>query len=604
MSRNYKEDALSEETKAMYMSKPDPFTLATSNISGYLDSYRAAPYNKRQSRLPLSAGVHRLTPIPEEPGVPQTIREEKSDTRAVRMLELTDFVVDITILEAIRRENPMVARAVEYDCEICDGELLPLARLEQMMSGDGERPPIKVARCGRMYKVLDGRHRLARSFLIQQHKIAAIVMNDGHDSYILAGGESNPGPEEANLIAPKPSRIPVPKNRVTLYEKRYRKSSIPQIKTSDNVGEDHTNISATSPISGDNVSVRNPSGKRNYRTRKNRKGYRNGNYRKDRIELDIPVVLPKEEFDSKYLAKLIANGLPSREDLEIRFRAANLNVVYQCPCGINNYGFPKACGCSFKDQVIAMYNNIVARELQVIACEEPEKALSDIILEKELVVDEIKSVESAVRNEASNFKTNPELDTIQSVSQVKQTTVTATPNTSNQVKGTSMIPNSVNNLGQVGAASDVIVRKRRGIYRLLKTPGIFNFDARFNHHHESISKTKDQSSNNRLVISDEFVNEELYNYLRRNEFDTYPDRATKLSHMTKLAAKWEGKDFKLSNQGKNLCPRELNKYWVTIQKVTDAKDTEFLLSEVKAYHTNSRFKRFLGKLGCYPKYLN
>lgn len=583
---------MSEETLAMYWNKPDPFVLVTYKSGGYLDSYRAAPYNKRQSRLPLSAGVHRLTPIPEEPGVSETIRGEKNDTRAVRMLELTDFVVDITILEAVRTISPTIAKSIEYDCEICDDELLPLARLDRMMSGDGDRPPIIVTKCGRMYKVLDGRHRLARSFLIQQHKIAVIVMNDGHESFILAGGESNPGPEEASLIPQRPSKTPVLKTRNALYEKRYRKSSIPQNKISADVSEDHSNISAPSSISGDNVSVRHPSGKRNYRARKNRKGYRKGNYRKDRIELDIPVVLPKEEFNSKYLARLLAEGLPCREDLELRFRAANLNLIYQCPCGKNNYGFPKACGCPYRDQVLAMYNNIVARELQVIACEEPDKALSDIILEKELVVDEIKSVESAVKNEAFNYKSNPEPTTIKSVGQREEL-----PEANEQK------PNGVKAVGQV-LASDVIVRKRRGIFKWLKTPGIFNFDDRFNHHHESISKTKDQSGNNRLVIPDEFINEELYNYLRRNEFDTYPDRATKLSHMTKLAAKWEGKDFKLSNQGKNLSPRELNKYWVTIQKVTDAKDTEFLLSEVKAYHSNSRFRRFLGKLGCYPNYLN
>jgi len=557
MSSRINEVALSVETKDMRRSE----------VTGSYDSYRAAPYNKRQSCLPLLAGVHRLSPIPEELGVIQTSRETKSITNAIRMLELTDIVVDITILNTIRRVNPNIAKLVEYDCEFCDDNLLPLTRLEHMMAGLGDRPPIKVARCGSKYKLVDGRHRLTRSWLIGKQDIPAIVMNDGHEAYLLAGGESNPGPETEQMITPKI------RTRNNLYSSRYRKSSIPQNQISTNAGENHISISDTSSTGSSDISVCHTRGKRNFRTRKNRKGYRNGNYRKDRIELDIPVVLPKEEFNSDYLAKLISGDLPCREDLELRFMASKLNLVYQCPCGRNNYGFPKGCGCSYKDQVIAMYNNLVARELQVIVEEQPDKVLSDIILEKELVANEIKSVESAIKTAAFNFKTNPE-------------------------------PVVSQNPGQVGASNDVIVRKRRGIYRLLKTPGIFNFDDKFNHHHQSITKSKDQSSNNRLVISDEFVNDELYNYLRRNEFDTYPDRATKLSHMTKLAAKWESNDFKLSNQGKNLCPRDINKYFVTIQKVTDARDTEFLLSEVNAYHSNSRFKRFLGKLGCYPKYLN
>ena len=107
-----------------------------------------------------------------------------------------------------------------------------------------------------------------------------------------------------------------------------------------------------------------------------------------------------------------------------------------------------------------------------------------------------------------------------------------------------------------------------------------------------------------MVVSDEIVIDDLYAYLRRNEFDSYPNRAAKLAHMTKMAAKWDVGRFKLNNQAQKLTAEELNRYFVTIQKVTDAKDTEFLLQEVKAYHSNSRFSRFLGKLGCYPKYLN
>lgn len=554
MSSSKYEDAPSEEIGAMWWCEE------TTNYD-----FCSAAHYKRQSRLPLLVGVHRLSPIPEELGAMETIREEKNVVMPVLMLDIENCIIDLSVIESLRKGYPKVAKAVEYDFEICDDGLLPLARLEQMMSGDDIRPPISVVKSGRAYKVLDGRHRLARSLILGIEKIAAIVMNDGRDDFLKSGGESNPGPEDQPMIKQKSK---------ALYSKRYGKSSIPQDKTSSSIDKNNIDTTAPNSINGSCDSVHNTSGKRNYRSRKNSKGYRKGNYRKDRIELDIPMVLPKEEFNSKYLAKIIAGTLPPREDLDLRFKAAKLNVVYQCPCGINNYGFPKACGCSYRDQVLAMYNNIVARELQVISAEYPHKDLSDIILEKELVVEEIKSVESAVRTEAFNYKSN--VDCL--VSQ-NQTAV-------------------------VAESQDLVVRKRRGIYRWLKTPGIFNFNDKFNHHHHSITKTKDQSRHNALVISDQHVNDELYNYLRRNEFDTYPDRAAKLAHMTKLAAKWEGANFKLSNQGKNLTPLEINKYFVTIQKVTDAKDTEFLLQEVNAYHSNSRFKRFIGKLGCYPKYLN
>jgi hypothetical protein len=291
--------------------------------------------------------------------------------------------------------------------------------------------------------------------------------------------------------------------------------------------------------------------------------------------LVIPPIREQEKFDTQYLAKLLTGELPSREVLQVKFLASKLPTVYDCPCGKKNYGFPSACGCELKDQVLALYNNLSAQELDVIFSETPkesapEKVDSDLILEKKLVAKEIKSVETAIQVAASNHKA----DTVV----------------------------------EVGSSASLeipkIVRKRRGLYRILKTPGFFDFKAKFNHHHESIAKHKDQSKSNFLVVSDEIVIDDLYAYLRRIEFDSYPNRAAKLAHMTKMAAKWDVGRFKLNNQAQKLTAEELNRYFVTIQKVTDAKDTEFLLQEVKAYHSNSRFSRFLGKLGCYPKYLN
>lgn len=503
----------------------------------------------------------------------------------VKQIKLDNVIVDVSVVEAIRvwRYSGAIANTVAYNFELEDKGLFRLGRMDRMMAEDKNvRPPISVVRVGGAYAVLDGRHRLARAHLLGEKVIDAVVKNTGREDYVTAGGEENPGPEqiEAGLTEPMVKVKTVTKSKIPVYvgqkhAQGYKQSFVPKDKTSDNVNKDHINISAPSVDNNGNVSVRNTGGKRNNRARKNdKKGYRR-NYRKDRVELVIPPIREQEKFDTQYLAKLLTGELPSREVLQVKFLASKLPTIYDCPCGKKNYGFPSACGCELKDQVLALYNNLSAQELDVIFSETPkesapEKVDSDLILEKKLVAKEIKSVETAIQVAASNHKA----DTVV----------------------------------EVGSSASLeipkIVRKRRGLYRILKTPGFFDFKAKFNHHHESIAKHKDQSKSNFLVVSDEIVIDDLYAYLRRIEYDSYPNRAAKLAHMTKMAAKWDVGRFKLNNQAQKLTAEELNRYFVTIQKVTDAKDTEFLLQEVKAYHSNSRFSRFLGKLGCYPKYLN
>lgn len=558
MNQNKYKPAHRENCEAMTGARP----------SDCSDSYRLAPYNSAKSCLPSSAGVHgRLSPILEELEVGITTVTGKCPIIALQNLEILDFIVDITVVDSLAKNHCKVAKYIEYNCELSNDGLLPLSRLDRVLSAD-KLPPIKVERRGSAYKVIDGRHRLARAFIRGESKIPAIVLNSGHDDYIMAGGESNPGPDAPEV---KPMIKQSRQQRRRLYQNRCRKSSVPENKASDTINEDHINTVAPNTSGGVDVSVRGTGGKRNTGNRKsNKKGYRRS-YRSDRIELDIPMVQEKEEFNSDYLAKLLTTELPSRQELELRFRAAKLNIIYDCPCGKKNYGFPSACGCTLKDQVLALYNNMAARDIGVLL-EDSSKPVSDIILEKGLVASEIKSVESALRAATVSDNKRQRKETAQKL--------------------------------QEPESSDLIVRKRRGLYRILKTPGVFNFREKFNHHHESIAKTKDQSRCNGLVIPDDKVIDELYCYLRRNEFEAYPDRAAKLAHMTKLAAKWDVGDFKLGSQGRDLAPIDLNRYFVTIQKVTDAKDTEFLLQEVKAYHSNSRFKRVLGKLGCFPRYLN
>lgn len=116
--------------------------------------------------------------------------------KGIITLSLDSFIVDLSIIEAISDFDIELAKMIEYDMEICDDGLLPLNRMSEMMSDKGVvRPPISVKRVGRLHKVLNGRHRLAYHFIKRLEKIEAIIVNDGHESFIRDGGESNPGPK-------------------------------------------------------------------------------------------------------------------------------------------------------------------------------------------------------------------------------------------------------------------------------------------------------------------------------------------------------------------------------------------------------------------------
>lgn len=125
------------------------------------------------------------------------------DNGGILTVELESFIVDISIIDAIRRYDSVRAKEVAYDWEVCDDGLLPLNRMSEMMSDKGEsRPPVSVKRVGRLFKILNGRHRLAYCFIKRLDKIQAVVVNDGHESYIRDGGESNPGPKARRKSKP------------------------------------------------------------------------------------------------------------------------------------------------------------------------------------------------------------------------------------------------------------------------------------------------------------------------------------------------------------------------------------------------------------------
>lgn len=125
------------------------------------------------------------------------------------MVLLTDLIIDISVVEAVRAYDRIRAREVEYDYEVCDDNLLPLRRMEAMMTDCVcQRPPIDIYRCGRLYKISNGRHRVARALIMGEISIAT-----GHADFVRDGGESNPGPprvdRQRNGEAPRRGANPV-----------------------------------------------------------------------------------------------------------------------------------------------------------------------------------------------------------------------------------------------------------------------------------------------------------------------------------------------------------------------------------------------------------
>jgi hypothetical protein len=108
-------------------------------------------------------------------------------------VKLDNFTLDLSIIEAISEIDMALAMRLEYDYEITDLGLLPLSRLDRMLSctDDELLPPIRITRSMSKWQVIDGRHRFARALLRGATQIRATT---GRDDYLLSGGESNPGP--------------------------------------------------------------------------------------------------------------------------------------------------------------------------------------------------------------------------------------------------------------------------------------------------------------------------------------------------------------------------------------------------------------------------
>lgn len=138
---------------------------------------------------------------------------------------------------------------------------------------------------------------------------------------------------------------------------------------------------------------------------------------------------------------------------------------------------------------------------------------------------------------------------------------------------------------------DTINYHPRGLKKLVTKRSKFDFNKPINHTTGQLYGKKDQHAAGVEVVSDDLIIPQLYMHLRRHEFESYKSRSEKLAHMTKLAVKL---DLKLDNV------KDVNRYYLTIQKVVDSKDTKFLLQEVNEDHSRSRLRQLVAKFSNLP----
>lgn len=137
----------------------------------------------------------------------------------------------------------------------------------------------------------------------------------------------------------------------------------------------------------------------------------------------------------------------------------------------------------------------------------------------------------------------------------------------------------------LGPPNNKIIYKPPWYKRLFTKKSVFDFEKQINHEIGQIPN-KINKTRTKTIVPDDLIIPELYNHLRKHEFESYTNREAKMAHMIKLAVKL---DLQLDG------PLMINKYYATIQKVVDSVDTKFLLTEVNPTYTRSRLKSFFSK---------
>jgi len=170
--------------------------------------------------------------------------------------------------------------------------------------------------------------------------------------------------------------------------------------------------------------------------------------------------------------------------------------------------------------------------------------------------------------------------------------LTTLPGPSSPSSGASGAP-SVPPLGGLGTVSvgsdDRIIRIRaRWWNRCIfgEVDREYNADENFNRRMGKNLRKEKQKGH--VLIPDDWIMEDLYCHLRLMLLSEYPDRRSKLDHMTKTARKWV-----LENKIQLDSSRKIDSFRLTIQKVVDQRTDDFL-SLPDADEEEVRRKRFTG----------
>jgi len=89
-------------------------------------------------------------------------------------MPLKNLIIDVSVVDAVGAYDSIRAFHIHLNYETCDDNLLPLSRMNEMMreSRSNLRPPIILSPCGDKFKVVDGRHRLARALILGHQEIS------------------------------------------------------------------------------------------------------------------------------------------------------------------------------------------------------------------------------------------------------------------------------------------------------------------------------------------------------------------------------------------------------------------------------------------------
>lgn len=97
---------------------------------------------------------------------------DKFEITNTERIDLEKIIITQNVYDTVRKYN----KKCYIDCELDCTPDLPLTRMECMLEDRGEeRPPVDLIKTGSCYRILNGRHRIARSLILEHTYIEANV---------------------------------------------------------------------------------------------------------------------------------------------------------------------------------------------------------------------------------------------------------------------------------------------------------------------------------------------------------------------------------------------------------------------------------------------